>query len=346
MLVSKPIIPEARQLVMNKLTSSLQHKRKSSANASFPEKFVDKLSLVRVAGVAVVVFEERGDLLLDEEFGSNKALLLEEPDEEQAGDEPDDMLLRTEGSGADLWESGLLAGALEPSKEFAIEALVEFLSVQRGQPCVKESVKVAGLAVVAHPAEAGVQRKRGENVQGSAVRIARINFSYQKHSSKHIALRLALIGTAINKGQREEFVLVKEENDGGDAKASVKDADEQGVLTTRIRSLFERHSQEKKTSMKALLGKTLPPPRISSSANWKTKPTKLACLNNSRSPEVSGFPSQAIPLSKPPLLPSQTRSLSYPITPRSLRTPTEKLTPLILARATSMRPTSSRFSQR
>ena len=73
------------------------------------EEVLENGAIVGVAGVAVVVFEERGDLLLDEEFGSNKALLLEEPDEEQAGDEPDDMLLRTEGSGADLWESGELA---------------------------------------------------------------------------------------------------------------------------------------------------------------------------------------------------------------------------------------------
>ena len=41
---SKPTIPEARQLLMNELIYSPQHKRKPSANASFPEKFVDKLS--------------------------------------------------------------------------------------------------------------------------------------------------------------------------------------------------------------------------------------------------------------------------------------------------------------
>ena len=44
MLVSKPIIPEARQLAMNELISSSQHRWKLSANASFPEKFVDELS--------------------------------------------------------------------------------------------------------------------------------------------------------------------------------------------------------------------------------------------------------------------------------------------------------------
>ena len=40
----KPTIPETRQLVMNELIHSPQHKRKLSANASFTEKFVDKLS--------------------------------------------------------------------------------------------------------------------------------------------------------------------------------------------------------------------------------------------------------------------------------------------------------------
>lgn len=44
MLASKPIIPEARQLAMNELISSSQHRWKLSANASFPEKFVDELS--------------------------------------------------------------------------------------------------------------------------------------------------------------------------------------------------------------------------------------------------------------------------------------------------------------
>ena len=217
------------------------------------EEVLEDGAVVGVAGGAVVVLEERGDLRLREEFGGDQALLLDEPDEEEARDEADDVLLRTEGFRAGGWELGLVAGALEPSEEFPVEALVEFLGVEGGEPCVKESVEVGEFAVVAHPSRAGVERQVREDVEVGAVRVPGVDLADEGDGADDVVLGAPPVGAAVDEGEREEPVGVAEEDDGGNVEPLVDLAGEVGVLAALVGAAVEFDGQEEETAGDALV---------------------------------------------------------------------------------------------
>ena len=127
-------------------------------------------AIVRGAGRAGVVCEKFGPLVFYEQVLGDEVLFFEKPEEEQADNQTDEMLFGAPGLVAGCGELRLVAGALQPSEERALEALAEFLGVSGIKPCLEQVVKVAGLAVVAHPWGGRLQRQANQDVQMGALR--------------------------------------------------------------------------------------------------------------------------------------------------------------------------------
>ena len=80
------------------------------------EQVLQHGAVVGIPAGAVVVLEQAGDLVFDEQVVGHQPFLLEEPDEQQAGDESDDVFLRRQGNGLAGGEPGGGDGAFKPGE--------------------------------------------------------------------------------------------------------------------------------------------------------------------------------------------------------------------------------------
>ena len=88
------------------------------------EQVLDDGAVVRIAARAVVIAQQRRDLLFDEQVFVDQPLLFDEPDEQQPRDEPDDVFFRLQRDGFARRESRFADGALKPREEVFVEILV------------------------------------------------------------------------------------------------------------------------------------------------------------------------------------------------------------------------------
>ena len=138
------------------------------------EQVLENSAVVGVATVRVIVLQRVPDLVFHEQPVGDESLLLDEPDEHEARDEPDDVFLGRQDSVSFCRELSGLCGAVKPLEQFAVEASVEFLGVQRVQPGGEQSLEFLGLSMGVHPVQAIIQRDVGEDVQMRAVRAFRV----------------------------------------------------------------------------------------------------------------------------------------------------------------------------
>ena len=240
------------------------------------EQVLQHRAIIGIAAVPIVIPQQAGDLRLDEQVAGNQSLLLDEPDEQQTGDEADDVLFGAQGSGLIGGKPGLfdVDGAVEPGEQILVEPPVEFLGVQFVQPGGQQAVKIVLLVVGVHPFRALGQRELGQNVQMGAVGIGRVNLPYERHFAQHIALRGALVLAAVDEGHSEQIACLRravlgrqvggsEQNDGGLAQALVDLAGELRVLATWVGCFLQFHGEEDKALLLSLVeGSGLKPKRL------------------------------------------------------------------------------------
>ena len=221
------------------------------------EQVLQHGAVVGIAGGAVVVFKQAGDLMLDEQVVGDQAFLLEEPDEQQAGDESDDVFLGRQGNGLVGGEPGGGDGAFEPGEQIPVEAAVEGFGVQGGQPGFQEAVKVAGFAVGVQPAEARRQGQVGQDVQVGAVGAGRIDFADEGDAADDIAVGVVAVGAAADEGQGNPSGIVgvvggvvgsSEEDDHRDGEAAVEFAGQGGVAAAGVGGIAQGYGGEEEAA--------------------------------------------------------------------------------------------------
>ncbi len=163
-------------------------------------RLVGRVVLERVAGEAFL-----------EQLAGDQPLLLQEPDEEQAGDQPDDVALLRPLSGAVVGEAGVGDGPLEPPEQVLVEAPVQRLDVEHALPRGEQAVEVPDAPV--H--EAG-QRQIDEDVDVRPVRlppVPRVDVLDQGHPLQHVAAVVPLVGAAVDGGQRQGLPVAEQDDD-------------------------------------------------------------------------------------------------------------------------------------
>ena len=98
------------------------------------EQILQYGSVIGIAGLAVVVFQQAVDPRLDEQVAIDQSLFFHEPDEQLAGNQADQVFFRRQGCGLVGGERGLLDGASEPCGQLPVEPSIQFFGVQGVQP--------------------------------------------------------------------------------------------------------------------------------------------------------------------------------------------------------------------
>ena len=205
-------------------------------------------AVVGIAVVAVVILEQGGHPVFDKQLAGHQPFLLDEPDEQQAGDEADDVFLGGEGA---LWvggESGGVDRVLEPSEKLAVEAAVERLGVQGVQPGVQQAVEVTGPAVVGDPAQAVGQGKLGQEVQMGAVGVGGVDFPHQRNAAHNIAVGVVAVGAAMDKGQGDPVVGGAEKRHGGKRESLVQFPRKGGVMAAGVIAAGKLHGDKQEAA--------------------------------------------------------------------------------------------------
>lgn len=83
-----------------------------------------------------------GKVFLEHRVGC-QPFFFQEPDEQQPRNHPDDVPLRVAVPGPIVREAAFFDRALEPAEEFAVEAPVQFLDVERPFSCGVQIVEAA-----------------------------------------------------------------------------------------------------------------------------------------------------------------------------------------------------------
>ena len=205
-------------------------------------------AVVGIAGIAVVILEQGGDPVFDKQLAGHQPFLLDEPDEQQPGDEPDYVFLGGQGALGVGGELGGVDRVLEPGEKLAVEAAVEFLGVQGVQPGVQQAVEVAGPAVVGDPAQAVGQGKLGQEVQVGAVGVGGVDFPHQRNAAHNIAVGVVAVGAAMDKGQGDPVVGGAEKRHGGKRESLVQFPRKGGVVAAGVIAAGKLHGDKQEAA--------------------------------------------------------------------------------------------------
>ena len=151
---------------------------------------------VVVCRVGRVVLEGRGGERLREDVLWHEALLFEEPDEQQARDQPDHLPFKAAIALAVVGEAALDERSLKPLKQLSIETPVELLGVQCVFPRPMQVVE-GGDALGLHKAG---QRQLRQDDQMGAVRGTHVHILHESHPFQHVAVAVATVGAAMDHG--------------------------------------------------------------------------------------------------------------------------------------------------
>jgi len=149
-----------------------------------------------------------------EEFLGDEALFLEEPAEDQAGEQTD------EAGGAAFFVVGFeVGGKLDlrerpeiPVGQLAVEAFVEQLDVEDMLPRGVESVEV-GDGFLLRMDELG-QRQRSEDVEVAAVGIGEVDLADEGDLAEHVLALVELVHAPVDDGDGEAALVLEEHHDG------------------------------------------------------------------------------------------------------------------------------------
>ena len=152
-----------------------------------------------------------------------------------------DVLFRRLRPLARFREFGVLDRALEPVEQVPVEALVEFLSVQRVEPRGQQTVEVRGLG-----RGASIQSRRlgrgqfVEYVQVGAMGVGDVYLPDEGYAAKHVALGVAFVLTAVDERERHQVGGGPEQDDGRPVIVEpIDDAGERRVLAARVAVVFQ-----------------------------------------------------------------------------------------------------------
>ena len=189
-----------------------------------------------------VVFERpAGEVLLEQRLG-DQPLLLQEPDEEKAGDQADDVALGRSLAGAVVGEAALRRRPLEPLEQLAIEAAVEELDVERPFPRGVQTVEIADAVRLDQTGK----RELGEDVEVRPVRARGADVLDQGHAIQDVAAVVPPVGAAMDDGQGQGRA-VPEQDDHRHGEAAIDGARRLRQLGAAVGPVFEvrRHEQER-----------------------------------------------------------------------------------------------------
>ena len=168
-----------------------------------------------VGGTGVVEIGEEGLKVGGvEQFLGDEALFLEEPAEDQAGEQPDQaggaalLVVRFEvGGKLDLWERPEI-----PVGQLAVEAFVEQLDVEDLLPRGVERVEV-GDGLLLRMDELG-QRQRGEDVEVTTVGLGQGDPADQGDFAEHVLALVELVRAPVDDGDGKAALVLEEHHDG------------------------------------------------------------------------------------------------------------------------------------
>ena len=156
----------------------------------------------------VAAFQRGAGEAFLEKIGGNEAFFLEEPDEQQAGNQADDVPLAAARPGAVVGEAALLDRPLEPAEQFAVEAPVQLLDVERSLPGDVQLVEVVNVRF-----PHARQRELAEDFEVRAVRVGEADVLDQGDLFEHVLLGGALVCAAVDDGQGQRCAVpVEDEN--------------------------------------------------------------------------------------------------------------------------------------
>ena len=189
--------------------------------------------------------QEAAERLRVEQPLGHEALLLDEPDEDQAREQADD------GDGLKAFvvfrrgrrKLHLRAGPEVPMRQLGVELLVEFLHRQCAQPRVIQLAEVAGsLGALAQ----GVGGQRGQDTQVRGMRLTAADVLDDRDAvGHHIARRVALVGPPVNHCDRKP-TTVAEHHDGGHGESAVQLTRDARQSTARPVFAIKRQAKEDK----------------------------------------------------------------------------------------------------
>ena len=189
-----------------------------------------------------VVFERpASEALLEQRLG-DQLLLLQEPDEEKAGDQADDVALGRSLAGAVVGEAALRRRPLEPLEQLVIEAAVEELDIERPFPCGVQTVEI----VDAVRLDQAGKRELGEDVEVRPVRARGADVLDQGHAIQNVTAVVPPVGAAMDDGEGQGRA-VPEQDDDGHGKAAIDGARRLRQIGAAVGPVFEvrRHEQER-----------------------------------------------------------------------------------------------------
>ena len=172
------------------------------------EKEILQHGAVVVRGVRRVMLEGCGGERLGEDVLRHQAFFLEEPDEQQARDQPDHMPFQAAGAGAVVREFALRNRALVPSEQLPVEAAVELLGIQRVLPRPVQVVEVGDACVLDQAGERQVR----QDVEMGAVRRLRVHVLHQRHSRQYVAVAVATVSATMDHRETAPLAVAKKEH--------------------------------------------------------------------------------------------------------------------------------------
>ena len=197
------------------------------------------------AGLALGIeaLEELGEVGGVEELFRDQVLFLEEPAEDEAGEQADEA-----GGAAFLGIGFEVGGELDlgerpeiPVGEFAVEAGVEQLDVENLLPGGVQGIEVGNRLFL------GVLQLGGgegdEDVEVAAVRGGEGDVADEGDAAEHVLGLVELVGPAVEDGEGDEVAVLDEHHDGRGEEA-VELASEAGEFAARVFALFELDGEE------------------------------------------------------------------------------------------------------
>ena len=188
----------------------------------------------------LVIPERFASEALIEQLAHDEPLLLQEPDEEQAGDQADDVTFGRALAGAVVGEAGFGDGALEPSEQLAVEPPVERLNVEHPLPCGVQVIEGADT----HADEAR-ERQLAKNLDMRPVRVAGANVLDERDALQNVPAAVAPVGASVDGGQREGRAVTKQDDDRH-GKAVVYDAHHLRQFGPAVAAVIQTRRHEQK----------------------------------------------------------------------------------------------------